>query len=169
MTGFVYFISVPGRVKVGFTTRPDSRIREIARHTEQAPMLIGTIAGSIPLERAIHARLSSYRIRGEWFDDCDDVRSVIARLLHDGPSAIGFARPERSKSFSRPPTPDRPSHEILRDIGRRVFPDDPCGGLADAFGVPREQCDAWLGGEQLPPVYVSALGGLLIQWMQPRS
>jgi hypothetical protein len=77
MTGKVYFISAPGRIKVGHTRKPEERLAQL-RAVDMEPLTtIAVIDGSRKLERAIHDRIRPYAIRGEWFRDCSEVREAI--------------------------------------------------------------------------------------------
>ncbi len=108
--GQVYFIECSGRIKVGFSTDVQSRLRKFSTGSAFKFSLIGAIDGTKALERAIHQQLAVHRAHGEWFEDCSAVRLVIVDLLTSGPSAIGFIEPpvrnvaphEVSASFHRP-------------------------------------------------------------------
>lgn len=82
--GRVYFVSAPGRVKIGFTTHPESRLQQLQRMDMETLTVIGSIVGTRKNERDLHAELVPFNIRGEWFVDCDQVRSVINAALTDG-------------------------------------------------------------------------------------
>lgn len=79
--GHVYFVEAPGRIKVGFTMHPDSRLKQLQSFDMEKLTVIGIIYGSRALERHIHKLLHGHHQRGEWFNDCPEVRAVIERAL----------------------------------------------------------------------------------------
>lgn len=90
----VYFAASGGRIKVGTTVKgAEERIAAISSHLAEPLRLIGAIAGGLPMERAVQRRLKPWRIKGEWFRDCEEVREIIQSLRCDGPAAIGYAGP----------------------------------------------------------------------------
>lgn len=89
----VYFAAAAGRIKIGTTTKQvTERVTAINSHLAKPLKIIGFIDGGVPLERAIHKHLARYRIRFEWFRDCEEIRKEIDRIIAIGPSAIGFSR-----------------------------------------------------------------------------
>lgn len=103
MKNKIYFAGAAGRIKIGTTTKKvTERITAINSHLSKPLEVIGFIEGGNPLEHAIHKHLQQYRIKGEWFRDCAELRKEIDRLIVQGPRAIGFEgekvlRSERSK------------------------------------------------------------------------
>lgn len=69
-----------GAIKIGFSGRPDQRIKEIAISCPQEIQPLGVQAGSQQEERGIHAALASHRIRGEWFAPDQPVLDFVATL-----------------------------------------------------------------------------------------
>lgn len=79
--GKIYFVSAPGRIKVGYTRNPERRLMQL-RSSDMEPLeSIGVIAGSRAIERKLHELLNEFRLRGEWFVDCQQVRAVIADAM----------------------------------------------------------------------------------------
>ena len=66
--GGVYFCTVPhwGRVKIGFGSNIDSRLRRIRCGTPGL-VLLAHVPGDRRVERALHERFSALKIEGEWF------------------------------------------------------------------------------------------------------
>lgn len=75
----VYFILDPtdGLIKIGVSRKTDARLRTLADHTGRQLVLLKTIVGSYALEKELHRALARHRVRGEWFLDCPEVRSVM--------------------------------------------------------------------------------------------
>lgn len=69
--GTLYLIEAEdaGAIKVGFTSLPvEKRLRDLQTGCPHNLILLATTPGLKSTERAIHAELEPYRVRGEWFD-----------------------------------------------------------------------------------------------------
>lgn len=77
MNAKVYFVSAPGRVKIGFTCRPEKRLKDLQKGDMETLSVIAIIDGSRFLEKTLHHILQPHRLRGEWFADCAEVRAEI--------------------------------------------------------------------------------------------
>jgi hypothetical protein len=75
--GKVYFVSAPGRIKIGFTLNPDSRLEKLRQVDMEHLTVVAIVDGTRRLERHLHRKLASYRVKGEWFLDCVAVRNAI--------------------------------------------------------------------------------------------
>jgi hypothetical protein len=73
----VYFVSAPGRIKIGFTRMPEKRLKALRRADMEELTVIAIMDGKRALESKLHGLLKDYRLRGEWFVDCPEVRMVI--------------------------------------------------------------------------------------------
>ena len=70
--GYIYIVYSIGRYKIGLTTRPQKRIREI-----QSPYPVDLICiiqtnDMLSLENALHDRFDHARKHGEWFELSDE-------------------------------------------------------------------------------------------------
>lgn len=73
-TGQIYFVSVDGLIKVGWTTKLADRVRAYGPKAE----LLANYAATRSDEANLHRQLTPARFRGrEWYDDCPLVRSFI--------------------------------------------------------------------------------------------
>lgn len=81
MNGKVYFVSAPGRIKIGYTRNPERRLMQLRSNDLETLTSMGAIAGSRALEARLHDALNEYCIKGEWFLDCEAVRSVVEEAL----------------------------------------------------------------------------------------
>lgn len=93
----IYFVKCAGRIKIGVSTDVETRLKALATGAAHPLSLLGTIEGDYRLEQFIHKTLSTYRVQGEWFSDCEPTLAVIDSLLRDGPSAIGYKNPPPSR------------------------------------------------------------------------
>jgi hypothetical protein len=153
----VYFFGRDGLIKVGTTVRDvKERLRQIELTDLNGPItLIGAIAGGFQLEGAIHRHLASYRVRGEWFSDCTEVRSCIAKLLTEGPSSIGFdqsierigkAARDQYAVLDRSYKPD-----LFGNTARLIWPETALEELCALSGFDEAVVASWLSGEVKPP------------------
>lgn len=62
LAGWLYFVRFGDRVKIGYTTNPDQRLRDIPHER-----VIGIVPGTRADEKAWHALLANFHVVGEWF------------------------------------------------------------------------------------------------------
>jgi len=79
--GYVYFVEAPGRIKIGFTTKPEARLVQLQTQDMERLSMIAIIDGSRKLERRLHQMAADYNFRREWFTDCPEVRAIIDRAV----------------------------------------------------------------------------------------
>lgn len=89
----VYFLLSDGHIKVGYSDSPDARVKNLGAAHYKDFSVISVVPGSQSFERAIHVRLKKYRIKGEWFRDCPEVRATISAIQQSGYSSIDFVEP----------------------------------------------------------------------------
>lgn len=78
---YVYFIEGAGMIKIGIANNVSSRFNSIRTMSPVPLNLIGFISGNIALEAQLHSRFHQYRRHGEWFVDCQEIRSYLAEVL----------------------------------------------------------------------------------------
>lgn len=81
MKGRVYFVSAPGRIKIGYTVNPEDRLGKLRQADMEELTVIGIAPGTRRIEARLHQMVGSHRLKGEWFADCAEVRSVIDDYL----------------------------------------------------------------------------------------
>ena len=79
--GKIYFVSAPGRIKIGYTRQPEQRLASLRAVDMEELTSLGVVPGTRVLEQELHRLAQPYRIRGEWFVDCEAVRSLVAEAL----------------------------------------------------------------------------------------
>lgn len=124
-TGKVYFVECAGRIKIGYTQDVASRLKSLATGAPAEMSILATVDGTVNFERAIHKDLAAYRVKGEWFRDCSEVRSLMADVVARGALAIGFVEPEVEQtrvSVAPPQAQPEPSTgtSVLRPIYKRI-------------------------------------------------
>jgi len=82
--GFVYFMKVGHFVKIGFSTRPATRMKELHVGQSKDADLLFAVRGTRADEKAIHHSLSECHSRGEWFEATPSVMALLARSLMAG-------------------------------------------------------------------------------------
>lgn len=94
-SGWVYLIGTYVRepVKIGWSERPpESRLFELQPGNPQQLRLLLSIPACPPDERRLHARFAAHRIRGEWFEWCDDLHFLYTSLApKDAPERESLA------------------------------------------------------------------------------
>lgn len=76
----VYFIrdELSGLVKIGYSDSPALRMSKMQSDCPGKLTLLGVIDGDQRVEARCHDECRSARIRGEWFEESDAVRELIA-------------------------------------------------------------------------------------------
>jgi uncharacterized protein (UPF0335 family) len=85
----VYFAAFPslGRIKIGVSNNVAGRVRSLEKEWGAEAVVIHTQAGNRLVEMAMHDAFDFWRIEGEWFEDCQEFRSKLAKITHDGNAA----------------------------------------------------------------------------------
>jgi hypothetical protein len=73
--GYVYFIQLGDRVKIGFTENPKQRFRDLPHEK-----IIGIVKGTRADEKGWHVMLADYRVVGEWFVADPELLEVLHRV-----------------------------------------------------------------------------------------
>lgn len=68
----VYFARIGNAVKIGTTGNISLRLSNLGQ-----PELLGCMAGGFAEERRTHKRFTRFRLHGEWFADCPEIRAFI--------------------------------------------------------------------------------------------
>lgn len=75
--GYIYLIRLGRLVKIGRTTTPNSRLRDMLTILPTARLLYLMRVPDMGIERELHLKYSEKRAHGEWFDlDYRDVKSI---------------------------------------------------------------------------------------------
>lgn len=77
--GWVYFIreGAAGPIKIGTALDPYARLRAMQTGNSSDLVLLGATEGDAELERRLHDRFSTARIRGEWFTATAELLAFI--------------------------------------------------------------------------------------------
>jgi hypothetical protein len=80
----IYFISDGASIKIGRSKSVGARFRSLEIGNPNDLQLIACVDGGSSEEKAIHRELEQFRLRGEWFADCAQVREAIDRYRTNG-------------------------------------------------------------------------------------
>lgn len=79
--GYVYFILVGQKVKIGFATNPAARLQALRTGFPEEVDLHVAVPGTMWEEFKIHETLTRYRLNGEWFEASQVVMNLILRCV----------------------------------------------------------------------------------------
>lgn len=130
----VYFVAAPGRIKIGFTRRPEHRLARLQQADMERLAVLGVVDGSRSDEAGLHAMVKDHRLRGEWFADNEHVRAVVSSFIA---GEIKFVREPDPEPINSPRTSsddvvDAAMGELrflLDEIERRQATDTPSSDL----------------------------------------
>lgn len=114
--GYVYFVAATGRIKIGFTAHPEHRLSSLQRHDMERLTLIATIPGTRALELEIQRRLAAYRLRHEWFRDCDPVWECISELVERAERQEQIVVPPKRRSKRRDTVAVEEAARLVRQL-----------------------------------------------------
>jgi len=78
MSGYIYAIECGGRIKIGYSTKPEFRFNKIASDSPFPCTFLGQWVGTKDDEAAIHARFAAARCYREWFAATDEIREFLS-------------------------------------------------------------------------------------------
>lgn len=77
---YAFQIGDNGPIKIGVSTKPDRRFKTLEANLPWPLTKLFIVPGSLLNESWVHTRITKHRIRGEWFEDCEEVLQLIARI-----------------------------------------------------------------------------------------
>lgn len=87
----IYFISDGDAIKIGRARDVQARMKALAIGCSRPLSLLASVEGGPAHEAKAHTDLAAYRLNGEWFMDCAEVRNAIANYVSYG---IDASEPE---------------------------------------------------------------------------
>jgi hypothetical protein len=102
--GSVYFIQAGNRIKIGFSTRPLDRLKDLQTSHPSELEIIGTLPGTMATEAALHERFRQFRTRGEWFIASSEILRYVELTTPEGQARVK-ARPVPPPVRCEPPSP----------------------------------------------------------------
>lgn len=92
MNGFVYAIECGGRIKIGFSEKPEARFSKIASDAPFPCVMHGYWPGTVADELDVQTKFNDIRVHGEWFAVTETLLAFISDQV--GPPV------ERQRKFS---------------------------------------------------------------------
>lgn len=83
-TGFVYFLVAGTRVKIGFSTSPSARVKQLKTGIGHKIDAFMYVRGTALDEKKLHHLLKAFRREGEWFEHTLTVKRVVVRAIMYG-------------------------------------------------------------------------------------
>lgn len=94
-TGHIYFLRAAEYVKIGFSTKPSKRLKDLALSIPMESTVAGIHAGTNLQEQRLHRAFARFRVRGEWYWWVPEIEHVAANGLRDiGISPVAGLSPE---------------------------------------------------------------------------
>lgn len=146
----VYFAQCGDKIKIGVTVNALDRLQQLQQGSGEPIELIACIAGDYSTEAALHNKLQQFRINGEWFRDCPEVRAAIQNSLNNFPSVEPRERMQKRAAK-------------FKAVCRVIWPTNTADALAEIAGTDRRTGSRWLSGQSEAPasVYAAILAELV--------
>ncbi|TPN57179.1 GIY-YIG nuclease family protein [Mesorhizobium sp. B1-1-7] len=90
--GFVYFLGIRDRVKIGFSSKPGARLLTLQTSTADPVKFFLVVPGTRYDERRLHLELEAHRSSGEWFRNSLSVIRVMQRHLASHIERLDFQK-----------------------------------------------------------------------------
>lgn len=148
----IYFASAGERIKIGISRNVPERLRGLQIREPERIELIGTIKGNGEVERAIHKKLSPFRIEGEWFRNCPETRAAITNCFNN----FAPADPDIGMPYGK-----------FVAVVRLLWPRKTAAHLAALGKVTERGAHMWLSGKREPPARI--LAAILVEITTPDS
>lgn len=140
----IYFAECEGKIKVGIAKNVKSRLSQLRTGSAAPLTLIASVAGSLPIERALHKKLRPFHISGEWYRDCPEIRAAIQNSLNNFPAGAA-AEAIRKQTSSK-----------FKAVANILWPVKTAAHIAAIAGVDERSAARWLSGYCEPPAVVIA-------------
>lgn len=73
----VYFLDAEDAIKIGTSTNPDLRLKELQTSHYKTLKLIGVMPGGRNTETALHQMFLRHTILGEWFKPVKEIKDFV--------------------------------------------------------------------------------------------
>lgn len=142
---FIYFAETADRIKIGIAQDVNARLRALQAGAAQPLNLIGSIKGNLRREQEIHNAIKQYRIKGEWYRDCPEVRATIQNCFNNFDLAEGI----------------KPKNTNFGAAWKAIFPNKSAEHLAALVGCSVRAAAYQISGEKDPSA--QAIAALILQ------
>lgn len=150
--GRIYFIQAEcgGPIKIGFARDVASRMKGLQTSHHERLVCLVHICGTMDEEQLLHKDYAAYRLEGEWFKDCPEIRALLEHAKAHVTAEGSVAKPATPKSERRP------RRRVLTDFKLKMFracAEEAFGrigtakNLARAAGVGQKSAENLLAGK----------------------
>jgi hypothetical protein len=80
--GLIYFLTDGEQIKIGFSTYPDARLKDIEGDRQCSLVMLGFFKGCHDEEGSLHRHFKHLHVRGDWFRSSQEIIKMI-RALED--------------------------------------------------------------------------------------
>jgi hypothetical protein len=78
---YIYFFECHGYIKIGQSRDWKRRFNQIATNTPFAVTALLVEADRFAYEASLHKKFKAHHARGEWFHDCEEIRTYIDKRI----------------------------------------------------------------------------------------
>lgn len=93
--GFIYFVRCERYIKIGFSDKPQARVKSFETSNPFPCEFLGSVPGGMMDERALHERFRQWHHRGEWFYIPPLLLHTIDDLLAGRTTLYEVTRPKK--------------------------------------------------------------------------
>jgi hypothetical protein len=148
----VYFIQAKsgGPIKIGVTTDIQDRRKALQSSHPEELVVLAHRPGDEVSEMALHRKLTRYRLKGEWFEDCAEVRVEVAAAL-EHPQVEPSRAPARAVVGRKGPDHDFMLETFVFAL-KTEFDSKPNRHreIGHLSGVSSRTAELWLQGKSMP-------------------
>jgi hypothetical protein len=152
MESRVYFIQAQsgGPIKIGISRDVCERLGSLQTSHPEKLVLLAHRPGGPDVEAHLHRQLTRYRLKGEWFEDCDAVRAEIEMALKHPQTLEDEFPPSRRRDKSGPDY--RFMVETFKMALNLHFSGVPSRArlIGSLAGVSSRTAELWLQGKNFP-------------------
>lgn len=112
--GRVYFVQAEagGPIKIGFATDVWSRVKTLQTSHHEKLICLVHIAGTMDDEQLLHQEYAAHRLNGEWFSDCEEIRSLVERASEHATAQCATPPAKKNKEAK----PRKKMSAVSRDL-----------------------------------------------------
>jgi hypothetical protein len=84
---YIYFAKCNDHIKIGLARDVQKRLGNLRTSSASPIHLLASARGDVHVERQLHKHLLKFKVQGEWFRDCAEVREAMERFIESGEAA----------------------------------------------------------------------------------
>lgn len=138
MGEMIYFAQCGALIKIGRSVDVKGRIHDLECGNPFPINVLGTVPGDREDEEEAHKALGSFRVKREWFRDCEEVRAHLRKLIAD-------AEHPRERPSRQVPCADSVTSRVIRRA-KQIWASKVSHELSLRTGMSRRQTENWVSG-----------------------